>query len=72
MAARGDAHGAVAAAREAVKAAERGAQSAVALRAAADAVRLGDPRGLDTLARLCGEVDCAFGRAALAAARGEA
>jgi hypothetical protein len=72
MAARGDAHGAVAAARDAVKAAERGAQSAVALRAAADAVRLGDRRGVDTLARLCGAVDCAFGRAALSAARGPA
>ena len=72
MASRGDAHGAVAAARDAVKAAERGAQSAVALRAAADAVRLGDPRGVDTLARLCGAVDCAFGRAALSAARGQA
>lgn len=66
-ASRGDTHGAVASARDAVKAAERGAQSAVALRAAADAVRLGDPRGLDTLTRLRGVVDCAFGRAALAA-----
>ncbi len=66
---RGDTHGAVAAARDAVKAAERGAQSAVALRAAADAVRLGDPRGLDTLTRLSTVVDCAFGRAALAGAR---
>lgn len=53
-----------------MKAAERGAQSAVALRAAAEAARLGDPRGVDTLARLCGEVDCEFGRAALVAARG--
>lgn len=70
MASRGDTHGAVAAARDAVKAAERGAQRAVALRAAADAARLGDPRGVDTLARLCGAVDCEFGRAALAAARG--
>ncbi|MGE0215552.1 MAG: AAA family ATPase, partial [Mycolicibacterium sp.] len=69
MAARGDTHAAVAAAREAVKAAERGGQSAVALRAAADAVRLGDSRSVDTLARLGGEVDCAFGRSALAAAR---
>jgi ATP/maltotriose-dependent transcriptional regulator MalT len=68
MSARGDAHGAVAAARDAVKAATRGSQSAVALRAAVDAVHLGDSRGLDTLTRLCGEVDCAFGRAALAAA----
>ncbi|NVN49608.1 AAA-ATPase, domain of unknown function, and LuxR DNA-binding domain [Mycolicibacterium hippocampi] len=67
MASRADTHGAAAAARDAVKAAERGTQNAVALRAAADAVRLGDPRGVDTLARLCGQVDCHFGRAALAA-----
>lgn len=66
-AARHDAHGAVTAAREAVKAAERGGQRAVALRAAADGLQLGDPRAADTLARLCGELDCAFGRAALAA-----
>lgn len=66
MAARHDPHGAIAASRDAVKAAERGGQMAVALRAAVDGVRLGDPRATDTLARLCREVDCAFGRAALA------
>ncbi|UXA15621.1 AAA family ATPase [Mycobacterium sp. SMC-8] len=71
-AARHDAHGAVTAAREAVKAAERGGQQAVALRAAADARQLGDPRAADTLSRLCGELDCAFGRAALAAPTGPA
>lgn len=69
MAARNDPHAAVAAAREAVKSAERGGQLAVALRASVDGVRLGDPRAMDTLARLCGELDCAFGRAALANAR---
>ncbi len=67
MSSRGDVHGAVAAARDAVKAAERGSQEAIALRAAVEAVRLGDPRGVDTLTRLCGVVDCAFGRTALAA-----
>lgn len=67
-AARRDSHGAVAAVRDAVKAAERGGQHAVALRAAADAVQLGDPRGVETLRRLCDSVDCAFGRAALTAA----
>ncbi len=72
MAARSDAHGAVAAARDAVKAAERGAQRAIALRAAADAVRLGDPRGVDALARLSNQVDCTFGRRALSIARGDA
>ncbi|MCG7596994.1 AAA family ATPase [Mycobacterium sp. PSTR-4-N] len=66
MSARRDTHGAVAAARDAVKAAERGGQKAVALRAAADAVALGDPRGVDTLTRLAREVPCAFGRDAVA------
>ncbi|WP_183473791.1 ATP-binding protein [Mycolicibacterium iranicum] len=70
MAARRDAHGAVAAARDAVKAAERGGQLAVALRASLDCVRLGDPRGRDTLSRLAGQVDCAFGQAALTHAAG--
>ncbi|MBX7451106.1 ATP-binding protein [Mycolicibacterium sp. 3033] len=66
MSARRDGHGAVAAARDAVKAAERGGQQAVALRAAADAAALGDPRGRETLTRLAGEVPCAFGRDAVA------
>nr|WP_163769487.1 AAA family ATPase [Mycolicibacterium parafortuitum] len=65
MSARGDEHGAVAAARDAVKAAERGGQRAVALRAARDGVQLGDPRAAETLARLCRALDCAFARAAL-------
>jgi ATP/maltotriose-dependent transcriptional regulator MalT len=63
MRARGDEHGAVAAARNAAKAAERGGQSAVALRALHDAERLGDMRAADGLARL--GVDCVFGRLAL-------
>ena len=42
MAARRDVHGAIAAARDAARTAERGGQSAVALRALHDAVRLGD------------------------------
>lgn len=66
MSARRDAHGAVAAARDAVKAAERGGQQAVALRAAADAVVLGDPRAGETLTRLAQQVPCAFGRDAVA------
>jgi predicted kinase len=71
-AARQDTHGAVAAARESVKAAERGGQQAVALRAAVDGMRLGDPRAGATLSRLCDDVDCAFGRAALAELAGRA
>jgi len=64
-----DPHGAVAAARDAARMAERGGQSAVALRAWHDAVRLGDTRAVDPLARLCDEADCAVGRIAVAHAR---
>lgn len=69
LAATRDAPGAVAAAREAARMAERGGQSAVALRAWHEAVRLGDARAVDPLARLCGEIDCAVGGLALAHAR---
>ena len=51
-AARKDGPGAIAAARDAAKAAERGGQSAVAVRALLDAVRLGDLRAADYLDRL--------------------
>lgn len=64
-----DSHGAVAAARDAARTAERGGQSAVALRAWHEAVRLGDTRAVDPLSRLCDEIDCAVGRIALAHAR---
>ncbi len=69
MSARGDEHGAVAAARDAAKAAERGGQSAVALRALHDAARLGDIRAADGIARLSAEIDCPFGQLALDHAR---
>ena len=69
MSARRDPHGAVAAAREAARNAERGGQSAVALRALHDAVRLGDIRAADGIARLGGEIDCVFGQLALVHAR---
>ncbi|OBI78197.1 ATP-binding protein [Mycobacterium sp. E740] len=69
MSARRDEHGAVAAAREAVRSAERGGQTAVALRALVDAVRLGDLRAVDAIARISSECDCATGRLALAHAR---
>jgi hypothetical protein len=65
-----DSHGAVAAARDAARMAERRGQSAVALRAWHEAVRLGDIRAVDPLARLCGEVDCTLGQLALAHAKG--
>ena len=64
-----DAHGAVAAARDAARMAERGGQRAVALRAWHEAVRLGDTRAADPLARLCDEIDCAAGNLALAHAQ---
>jgi tetratricopeptide (TPR) repeat protein len=60
---RRDGHGAISAAREAARAAERGGQSAVALRALHDAVRLGDVRAADGIARL--GLDCVVGRLAL-------
>lgn len=64
-----DQHGAIAAARDAARMAERSGQSAVALQAWDTAAQLGDARAVDPLARLCEQVDCAFGRTALAAAR---
>jgi hypothetical protein len=66
-AARRDPVGAVGAAREAGRAATRGGQSAVALRALHDAVRLGDTRATDPIAGL--GLDCGFGRLALEHAR---
>jgi tetratricopeptide (TPR) repeat protein len=69
MSARGDEHGAVAAARDGAKAAERGGQSAVALRALHDAARLGDIRAADGIARLGAEIDCPFSQLALQHAR---
>jgi hypothetical protein len=68
-AARGDSTGAIDAAREAVQAAERGGQSAIALRALQDAARLGDTRAVFKAERLSVEVDCVLGRLTLAHAR---
>ncbi|OBH61395.1 AAA family ATPase [Mycobacterium mantenii] len=64
-----DTHGAVAAARDAARMAERGGQRGVALRVWHEAVRLGDGRAADPLARLCNEIDCVAGRIALQHAR---
>jgi hypothetical protein len=68
-AARGDERSAIDAAREAVQAAERGGQSAIALRALGDAARLGDIRAVYRAERLSVEVDCVLGRLTLAHAR---
>jgi hypothetical protein len=65
--ARKDSVGAVTAAREAAKSAERGDQFAVMLRALHDCVRLGDTRAVDALARV--DLDCVFGRLTLDHAR---
>lgn len=64
-----DRHGAVSAARDAARMAERGGQPGAALRAWHEAVRLGDTRAADPLARLCDDIDCVTGRIALAHAR---
>lgn len=64
-----DSYGAVTAARDAARMAERGGQRGVALRVWHEAVRLGDSRAADPLARLCDEIDCVVGRIALAHAR---
>ena len=69
MSARGDTNGAVTAARDAARSAERGGQSAVALRVLLDAVRLGDIRAVDGIARVSRDVDCVFGQVAQAHAR---
>ncbi len=69
MSARGDTNGAVTAARDAARSAERGGQSAVALRALLDAVRLGDIRAVDGIARVSRDVDCVVGQVAQAHAR---
>ncbi|OBI46543.1 hypothetical protein A5707_21085 [Mycobacterium kyorinense] len=66
---RGDTTGAIVAAREAVQAAERGGQSAIALRALQDAARLGDTSAVYRAERLALEVDCVLGRLTLAHAR---
>lgn len=67
--ARRDPTGARSAARDAGRAAERGGQSAIAVRAFHDAVRFGDIRAVDALARLTSNVDCVVGRLALRHAR---
>ena len=67
--ARNDKREAIDAAREAVQAAERGGQSAVALRALQDSARLGDTSAMYRAQRLAREVDCVVGRLTLAHAR---
>lgn len=70
LAAARDIRGGIAAAREAARIASRTGQSAVALHALHEAVRLGDISGIDAIARIVAEIDCAVGTIALAHARG--
>lgn len=64
-----DKAGAIADTREAARTAERGGQSAVALRAWHDAVRLGDIRAVDPVTRLAREIDCPVGNLVVKHAR---
>ena len=64
-----DATGAITAAREAARMAERAGQSAVALRVWHDSVRLGDIRAVDPVTRLAAEIDCAVGHLVVEHAR---
>ncbi|GAB7142925.1 ATP-binding protein [Mycobacterium riyadhense] len=64
-----DKTGAVTAAREAARTAERARQSAVALRSWHDAIRLGDVRAVDPATRLAAEIDCTVGNIVVRHAR---
>lgn len=66
LAAARDIRGAVAAARDAVHAAEQSGQAAVALRALHEGVRLGDVTGLAVARRVNAQIDCAAGRLCIA------
>jgi len=61
--------GAISAARDAARIAERSGQLAIALQALHDAVRLGDATAADAVGRVTGALDCVAGRAALAHGR---
>jgi MalT-like TPR region len=64
-----DAAGAITAAREAARTAQRAGQSAVALRAWHDAVRLGATRAVDPVTTLAAEIDCPVARIVVSHAR---
>ena len=65
----GDQHGAIDAARDGARMAERTGQYAIAVRAWHEAARLGDVRAADAMAKIAGEADCEFTRTALDHAR---
>ena len=64
-----DKHGAITAARDGARMAERTGQYAVAVRVWHEAARLGDIRAADAMARIATDADCEFTRAALDHAR---
>lgn len=65
----GDRHGAIDAARDGARMAERTGQYAIAVRAWHEAARLGDVRAADAMARIATHADCEFTRTALDHAR---
>jgi hypothetical protein len=65
----GDQHGAIDAARDGARMAERTGQYAIAVRAWHEAARLGDVRAADAMARIATHADCEFTRTALDHAR---
>jgi hypothetical protein len=65
----GDRHGAIAAARDGARMAERTGQHAIAVRCWHEAARLGDVRAIDGLAKVAPAADCEFTRMALDNAR---
>jgi len=65
----GDRHGAIDAAREGARMAERTGQYAIAVRAWHEAARLGDVRAADGLAKIAAAADCEYTRMAVAHAR---
>ena len=65
----GDQHGAIAAARDGARMAERTGQYAIAVRAWHEAARLGDTRAADGMAKVAPAADCEFTRTALEHAR---
>ena len=69
LAAAYDMDGALTAARDAARIAERSGQLAVALHALHEAVRLGDAHAADAIARMTDTIDCVAGRVALAHGR---
>ena len=65
----GDQHGAITAARDAARMAERTGQYAIAVRGWHEAARLGDARAADALAKIAASADCEFTRMAVEHAR---